>query len=58
MKHTIFPIDGMKVQKPIGHFTCHIEHRNDYVMNNEVVLELDGDILLDLIRSKGWISAP
>ena len=50
MKHTIPLFDGMKVQKPIGNLACHIEHWDDYVMNDETVM--------DLIRSKGWITAP
>ena len=40
----------MKVKKPIGGFACHVEYRNDYVMNDWAAL--------DLIRSKGWITAP
>lgn len=51
MKHTIPLFDGMQVQKPIGNFACHIEHWDDYVMNDAV-------LKLDLLRLKGWITAP
>ena len=51
MKHTISLIGGMKVQKPISNFACHMEHRDDYVVNDSTtaitsVLKLDHDILI------------